>query len=273
MTDLDDGRLAELDYQTWVRSFAIDTRVEIVDGPELLIRRSDVRHDYLSSVFGAWLEPAAATDRIEAVIGDLGREGRPFIWSVWPSDTPDDLPDRLVRAGLDDDGEGPLMACSLAEVSALDEAPPAGLDVRDVRSPDEIAEVVTFALGPVGDEGVGDEVEGLEVFGAVIRRLAAEAEPRLRLFGGWLDGRLVTSSGLHTGTGVAGIYAVHTAEASRGKGYGRALTLAAMRAGRDLGARTAVLLASELGEPVYRRIGFREVGSVRFLRWPGVTAT
>jgi ribosomal protein S18 acetylase RimI-like enzyme len=70
---------------------------------------------------------------------------------------------------------------------------------------------------------------------------------------------------------VAGIYAVATDEPMRGRGYGRALTLAAMHAGREMGLDTAVLMASELGQPVYRRIGFREVGTVRFFRWPGVT--
>ena len=42
-----------------------------------------------------------------------------------------------------------------------------------------------------------------------------------------------------------------------------------MRAGRELGHDTAVLLSSDLGLPVYRRLGFREVATVRFLRWPG----
>ena len=128
----------------------------------------------------------------------------------------------------------------------------------------DVAAIAAFALGSLGDVD-----PGVTVFGETLARVANEPQPRLRLFGGWLDDELVASSGLFTGSGVAGLYAVATDEAHRGRGFGRALTAAAMAAGRDAGLDTAVLLASELGEPVYRRLGFRAVGEVRFLRWPG----
>src|SRR5262245_53945948 len=89
------GRAAERDYQAWVRAFAETPDVEILGGDELLVRRSELQHIYLSAVFGAWLSPASADGRIRAVIDDLGRDGRPFIWTVWPSDTPSDLTERL----------------------------------------------------------------------------------------------------------------------------------------------------------------------------------
>ena len=266
LDDAELGRLAERDYQVWVRSFVDTPDVEILGGSELLIRRSELEHIYLSAVFGARLTPDVADARIHEVVADLGRDGRAFIWSVWPSDTPADLVDRLVAAGFGDDGTGPLMACSLADASGLDEPAPAGLEVREATSPGAIAEIGAFALAEMEEE------PGSARFQATLERLATEANPRLRLFGGWSEGRLVASSGLHTGSGVAGIYAVATSESYRGRGFGRALTAAAMAAGRHAGLSTTVLLASELGQPVYRRLGYREVGDVRFLVWPGSSA-
>ena len=84
-----------------------------------------------------------------------------------------------------------------------------------------------------------DRPEPPTPFAATFLRLAAEDPPRWRLFGGWLDDEIVTTAALFTGSGIAGIYAVSTADAMRGRGYGRAATMAALHAGRDEGRRPA----------------------------------
>jgi predicted GNAT family acetyltransferase len=52
---------------------------------------------------------------------------------------------------------------------------------------------------------------------------------------------------------------VATPPEHRGKGYGAAVTARAVLEGFGQGADLAGLQASALGEPVYRRMGFREV--------------
>ena len=42
----------------------------------------------------------------------------------------------------------------------------------------------------------------------------------------------------------------------RRRGYGEALTAAVLRAGRELGCTTGCLQASNMGKPVYERMGF-----------------
>lgn len=141
---------------------------------------------------------------------------------------------------------------------------PDGLGIRDATDAATIAAVADVAVGSVGwDAG------GPNPYQATFVRLAMAPAPTWRMFGGWVDGTLVAASALYTGAGNAGIYAVATAEAFRGRGIGRALTTAAIDAGRAAGLTQAVLMASEMGAPVYRRLGFRDVGVVRFLRWPG----
>jgi predicted acetyltransferase len=82
------------------------------------------------------------------------------------------------------------------------------------------------------------------------------------LFVGRVDGRAVTTSLALIGGGAVGIYGVGTGPDFRGKGYGSAVTLAAMDWGRESGADLAILHATEAGEPVYRRLGFEALCTV-----------
>ena len=265
MTDDELCRLAEGDYLTYIDTFAETPGVDVLHVGGARIRRSAIDDDYLNGVFGAHLEPADADDRIREVMDLFGERGQAFRWAIYPSDTPADLDERLAAASFDDTGDAPLMACDLAAIGER-EAPPASLELREARDPDDLEAAADFAVRSTGWDA---ERHGPSPFGATFVRLAREHPPRMRLFAGWTNGVLVAVAGLFTGSGVAGIYAVATEEAMRGRGYGRALTLAALHAARDDGLAVSVLIASDLGEGVYRRIGFREVGRVRFRHHDG----
>jgi hypothetical protein len=62
---------------------------------------------------------------------------------------------------------------------------------------------------------------------------------------------------------IAGIYYVGTVEAARGMGLAEHCTRAVGNAAFKLGARCVILQASIYGEPVYKRMGYRE-----FTRYP-----
>jgi GNAT superfamily N-acetyltransferase len=88
-----------------------------------------------------------------------------------------------------------------------------------------------------------------------IARTAASF-PDFTLWLGELEGVAVaTAMAVHTGD-VVGIYNVQVRAEVRGRGLGRAVTLAAIRGGAARGATVASLQSSELGLPVYRRLGF-----------------
>lgn len=86
----------------------------------------------------------------------------------------------------------------------------------------------------------------------------------LRHFIGWDGDRPVAGASLYLDelSGTAGIYHVDVLAEARGRGFGKAVTVAALSAAQERQYRIAVLSASELGLPVYRRLGFDVVGDV-----------
>src|SRR5262249_25448693 len=59
--------------------------------------------------------------------------------------------------------------------------------------------------------------------------------------------------------GIGGVYWVGTTPAARGRGLGELVTRIVGHLAVDVGARVVVLQASRMGEPIYRRMGYREV--------------
>jgi ribosomal protein S18 acetylase RimI-like enzyme len=87
--------------------------------------------------------------------------------------------------------------------------------------------------------------------------------PHLYLVVAYLDDKPASCALALLSHGIGGIYYVGTIEAARGKGLAEHCTRAAGNAALKFGVRCVVLQASVYGEPVYRRMGYKE-----FTRYP-----
>ncbi|HET6573899.1 MAG TPA: GNAT family N-acetyltransferase [Fimbriiglobus sp.] len=84
------------------------------------------------------------------------------------------------------------------------------------------------------------------------------------------DGRPVCTTMLYLENGVAGIYCVATVPEERGKGLGAHAASEPLRLARKLGYRVGILQATEVGHPIYLRLGYQDVGEVPvYVRMPG----
>ena len=160
-----------------------------------------------------------------------------MLWSAWPS--PDLAPYGMKLAGYP-----PLMVRLPAPFSAQ-------TDLRIVEARDEL-DLLDF------DEAM---IHGYPIpeLAFPIDRITDERAlgGPMRYFVGYEDDRPVACAAAYVGERENGVYMVATLPEERGKGYGAALTAAAIAAAPHL---PAVLQASDLGQPIYRRLGFQDIG-------------
>ncbi|MCI0633603.1 MAG: GNAT family N-acetyltransferase [Actinobacteria bacterium] len=220
-------------YRTWVDRLGKRTRfwddlscadLELavalpVNGATLLTGPRDGAHDLLERAAAFFAE----------------RPGGPYeLWSLWP------LP-RFSNSGH----EGQQVPCMIREPGGSPPGAPADL---------EIVEVADASTARQAEWLIDEVFEARTVPGSLLA--LACLDDRFRVWLGRVDGRPVTTATAYIGDGFVGIYAVATAAHARGKGYAEAVTWSATLCRPEL---PATLQASQMGRPVYERMGYRTV--------------
>jgi len=207
-----------------------------------------------------------AQDAVREVVAWFDDRGAPYqFWWFNDASRNPAIDEALLASGftLDFDAD-PAM---VADLHALATQAPSG----DVAI--EVAEDAE-ALGAWRDAFV--ESYGLPAFAGqawVDATLALGASAPWRLYVARVDGQPVGTSLMYCGAGVAGLFAVGTTPAARGRGVGRLITQAPLLDARAEGYKAAVLFASPMGKSIYERMGFVDTGRRlgRYLRFAGGT--
>ncbi|MFF0173412.1 GNAT family N-acetyltransferase [Micromonospora profundi] len=231
------------------RAYLLGWNIGVVGGDDLPTYRSDVPHAPLNGV----LRVAGRTPRDALDEARQRLHGVPRIWWVGP-DSDAGTADALISLGATEITRMPIMTAPIAE--ATDAAPPAGLRITETT--DLTAFVSAYArVSGIAPQDVPATIEREKAFagdGTVIR-LAGRLD----------DDRIVATAVAWLSRGVVKLYFVGTQPEQRRRGIGAAMTRAALDVARERGAHTAGLTSSPMGEPVYRRLGFRQVGEFRLL--------
>lgn len=223
---------------------------------------------------GVW-RPRLTVDNADAAIDNAldwhKRRGAPLVfWFNDPDATPADLGERVLGKGfIPFETDAPCMVADLATLDPghLDRVP-AGFTIEHVT---DDSGARAFAEGFVGAYGLPSWAA--TSWEDATNTIGADRSP-WRMYVGWLDGRPVAVNMLLLGAGFAGLYAVGVLPDLRRQGIGAAITVRPLIDAREAGYRFGALFSSQIGKPVYERIGFRDTGAriSRYL-WiaPGVS--
>ena len=187
----------------------------------------------------------------------LARERRaPVGWRVTLT-SPSHTAPALEQLGWQVAWQSPVMAIDLDEGGTAPARSGVTIDEVTVETLADWSRVVAVSFGCPEEY-----VEGPASYD---RDMGLPGATSLRRFLLRVDGEPLAASAFLPGPpdrALAGIFSVATLEPARGQGLGAVITQAAMDAARDAGARVAVLQASDMGRPVYERLGFDTVGTI-----------
>jgi GNAT superfamily N-acetyltransferase len=210
---------------------------------------------------------ARTTEGALAALDTLVSRDAPLVF-VWLAEgaRPEGLAEALAERGaVPFELDAPTMVAELGDLDwgALERVPDGFTLQRldDEAQLDAFADTFTAGLGVPAWAGAS--------WAAFFRAHGPGSRP-IHPYLGLLDGEPVATNMLFCGGGVASAYGVATLPEARGRGIGAAITLAPFRAAFEDGWSRAVIFATEMGAPVYRRIGFVDTGSTisRYL-WSG----
>lgn len=199
------------------------------------------------------LDPTVAADevieRADAWFAERGRG-----WSLGTTgwdDGDQDLIDAALGRGLVTVTDQPAMVC---RERLADAVPPDGIELRTLTSDDDARAFVAMAARAYTSLGLPEEV---------ITTMAGPppwvSTPNLVTVGAFDGDDLVSGAQVLFSHGIAGVYCVGTAESARGRGLAELVTRTVTNFGFDGGAPLVTLQASPMGEPIYRRMGYRDL--------------
>jgi ribosomal protein S18 acetylase RimI-like enzyme len=150
-------------------------------------------------------------------------------------------------------GHWQAMSYNLAQ--PLKKLPSNKLEIRTVKTAQELGQWLAIAESEL--------MGGGKLSKPVFEKLMTEN--LAQLFLGYTNNKAVATGLLYCSKETAGIYLIATKAEYRGKGYGSQMTMHCLQKAKEFGLKRACLQATQSGESVYRKIGFKNDGEINLI--------
>lgn len=158
---------------------------------------------------------------------------------------------------------GNLPGLVLDPIQDFPRVSPKDLEIKEISEKDEIS---TFLN--TGASGFGEPPGSMDLFMGPIYNLSHTKLYKGKCYLGYSNGNPVATSLRFASGNVAGIYFVSVVPDFRRRGFGEAMTWRAVMDAHREGCSIAYLQSSDMGLPVYRRMGFRKF--IEYKMWETV---
>lgn len=166
-------------------------------------------------------------------------------WTVWAPEEDTDVAGALEAAGHIDDAEPMDMAMKLSDL--IEPSGEADFEIRRAYDLATMARINEVAYGWAPGE---------------FRAMERAEMPHLRPYFGMVDGEALGTLAIWAHEGDASVEWVAVLPEARGRGMSGRLLAQALRDAREDGLATTTLQSTKLGNPVYRKLGYRDYGAM-----------
>ena len=202
-------------------------------------------------IFRPQFKPQSISLRLSQIIRKIRDLDAPPVMQVGNQAKPTDLDDCLKRNGFQMLVERSRMALDL-KAKHLSSATPNKLDIFEIKNREDFEIWIDVALRSF------NSYLGKDIFGSLLNG------EKVRFYSGVHNGQVVATSMTFLSSGVAGIYFVSVIPELRNRGMGREMMLRCIYDAQELGYNYCILQATDIGEHLYRSLGFKLCGTLKY---------
>ncbi len=228
---------------------------EVLDKPEIKYIFSK---NWQSRIFMANFNELEAPQNIMQIISRLKELKISALWFISPMSRPENLENILEDHGFTFQNSWKAMAIHLKTAPEQFDIPD-GMEIKEVQNLEEL-KIWTDVLVKSFEFPIVESYKKYFINAGV-------ENIDFNYYLGFFNGEPVATSIYFKGTTAAGLFYIGTIPKARGKGIAETMVKYLLNRAKNEDYEFCVLQASELGYPVYKRIGFKEYFDTNIYNW------